>query len=219
MEEKIIMDNIDEVLESLGKYGRWQMMHLLLVGFCTSFATAFSSLGIVFQGWTPPHHCAVDGKNFTLNQTIPFVIDANSGASSMDKCNMYEYPGQTNRNTTVPCQNGYTYDSDGYYTIIEEFSWVCDKAIMNSMAQTVYYSGVLFGSFCFSPFADYFGRKYTSIVTGVVAAMSHLIGGIVVNPVVFIITRFFTGTATMGLRRIDPLARGQLTTRRGESNS
>ncbi|XP_074660951.1 solute carrier family 22 member 6-B-like [Tubulanus polymorphus] len=192
------MDNIDEVLESLGKYGRWQMTHLLFIGFSTGFVTAFSSLGIVFQGWTPPHHCSVDGKNSTLNQTIPFVIDANSGASSMDKCNMYEYPGQTNRNTTVPCQNGYTYDSDGYYTLIEEvypvnqaikkgtvlflyeqFSWVCDKAIMNSMAQTVYYSGVLFGSFCFAPFADYFGRKYTSIITGVVAAMSHLIGGVV----------------------------------------
>ncbi|XP_074660954.1 organic cation transporter protein-like [Tubulanus polymorphus] len=116
----------------------------------------------------------------------------------MDKCNMYEYPGQTNRNTTVPCQNGYTYDSDGYYTVVEEFSWVCEKAILTSVSQTTYFGGVLFGSACFPPFADYFGRKYTTVITGILGAISHLVGGIVVQPAAFIFTRFVNGATDQG---------------------
>ncbi|XP_071963436.1 organic cation transporter protein-like [Antedon mediterranea] len=60
------------------------------------------------------------------------------------------------------CEDGWEYDHSQYSsTIIEDFDLVCDDGSKGSLAQSIYFGGLLVGSLIFGTLADYIGRKTT----------------------------------------------------------
>ncbi|XP_074660539.1 organic cation transporter protein-like [Tubulanus polymorphus] len=186
---------VEEALSHLGKYGLWQMGQLIWVGIFVYVAVPFSFLSIVFQGWIPPHTCALPA-NALKNESIPSILK--DGKLVYEQCYQYEIVGNVTLSNTVKCQNGYEFDRGNYYTFTEEFSWVCDAKYMNLLAKIMFYIGTLFGSIIFSAWSDATGRKYSVIVPGLLAALTHGLGTIPGQPVLFIVLRGFTGVFAMG---------------------
>merc|ERR1719259_160472 len=88
------------------------------------------------------------------------------------QCNMYavtldsldEFLEGTTRNTTelVSCRNvsGFTYDQSEFInTVVTEQDWVCDIGQRATDLFTVGTAGLIVGTFIFSAFADWKGRK------------------------------------------------------------
>ncbi|XP_074659926.1 organic cation transporter-like protein isoform X3 [Tubulanus polymorphus] len=129
-----------------------------------------------------------------MNQSIPYTT-SEDGEIKLDQCRQFK---SITDNTTVVCQNGYYYQSHGYYTLTEQFSWVCESNHMNALTMSLYFAGVLTGSIVAPPWSDYFGRKIPYIVCSLLFAVSMFLPIIFVNETLFITTRFFSGVFNIG---------------------
>ncbi|XP_074660498.1 solute carrier family 22 member 21-like [Tubulanus polymorphus] len=144
--------------------------------------------------WIPEHHCKLATVNQTVNQSIPYTT-SEDGEIKLDQCRQFK---SITDNTTVVCQNGYYYQSQGYYTLTEQFSWVCESSHMNALAMSIYFGGVVAGSIVVPPWSDYFGRKIPFIACSVLFAVSMFLPVIFVNQTFFFTMKFFSGVFNMG---------------------
>ncbi|XP_074655158.1 organic cation transporter protein-like [Tubulanus polymorphus] len=184
---------VETVLNDLGKYGRYQIFQLFIIEII-GLPGAISTLGLIFQGWTPEHHCKLSTVNQTVNQSIPYTTNED-GEIKLDQCRQFK---SITDNTTVACQNGYYYQSHGYYTLTEQFSWVCESSHMNALAVTIFFGGILAGSIVAPPWSDYFGRKIPYIVCSLLLAVSMFLPVIFVNQAFFFAMKFSSGVFTIG---------------------
>ncbi|XP_074660534.1 organic cation transporter-like protein [Tubulanus polymorphus] len=184
---------VEDALKELGRYGRYQFLQIFLIEI-VSFASAFSSVGLMFQGWIPEHRCKLSTVNQTVNQSIPYTT-SEDGEIKLDQCRQFK---SITDNTTVVCQNGYSYQSHGYYTLTEQFSWVCESSHMNALIFSIFFGGIMTGSLLVPPWSDYFGRKRPLIVCSVLAAVTMFLSAIFVDPIFFAVMRFFCGIFNMG---------------------
>ncbi|XP_074660101.1 solute carrier family 22 member 21-like [Tubulanus polymorphus] len=184
---------VETVLKDLGRYGKYQIFQLFIIE-VVSLASPFPSFGLLFQGWIPEHHCKLSTVNLTVNQSIPYT-SSEDGEIKLDQCRQFK---SITDNTTVVCQNGYYYQSHGYYTLTEQFSWVCESSHMNPLMISIYFGGVLTGSIVVPPWSDYFGRKIPLIVCSVLCAVTMFLPAIFVDPTFFAIIRFFNGMFRVG---------------------
>ncbi|XP_074657798.1 organic cation transporter-like protein isoform X2 [Tubulanus polymorphus] len=187
---------VEAALKDLGRYGRYQMLQLFIIEI-TTLAMTMCMLGPVFQGWIPEHHCFLANYttvNQTLNQSIPYST-SEDGEIHFDQCRQFK---SSTDNATIVCQNGYYYQSNGYYTLTEQFSWVCESSYMNALVMSIYFGGVLAGGILVPPWSDYFGRKIPYIVCSLLLAVSMLLPAIFVNETFFITMKFFSGFFNTG---------------------
>ncbi|XP_074660099.1 solute carrier family 22 member 6-B-like isoform X1 [Tubulanus polymorphus] len=184
---------VEAALKELGGYGRYQILQLVLIEIAV-FGSAICSLGPIFQGWIPEHHCKLSTVNQTVNQSIPYTT-SEDGEIKLDQCRQFK---SITDNTTVACQNGYYYRSHGYYTLTEQFSWVCEFSHMNALMMTIFFGGFMAGSILLPPWSDYFGRKISFIVCSVLCGMSMILPAIFINQTFFTIMRFFSGMFNLG---------------------
>ncbi|XP_074659925.1 solute carrier family 22 member 6-B-like isoform X2 [Tubulanus polymorphus] len=184
---------VETALKDLGRYGRYQIFQLFIIDI-VRLSAAISTFGLIFQGWIPEHHCKLSLVNQTMNQSIPYTT-SEDGEIKLDQCRQFK---SITDNTTVVCQNGYYYQSHGYYTLTEQFSWVCESNHMNALTMSLYFAGVLTGSIVAPPWSDYFGRKIPYIVCSLLFAVSMFLPIIFVNETLFITTRFFSGVFNIG---------------------
>jgi hypothetical protein len=68
----------------------------------------------LIKGWSPPHHCTIP-DNATLNETVPGKYE--DGVFIPDKCLMFD---TQDRNRTIPCTDGWTFETGGWSTIVTE---------------------------------------------------------------------------------------------------
>ncbi|KAI0226039.1 hypothetical protein LSAT2_023287 [Lamellibrachia satsuma] len=99
---------LDEALEALGKYGRYQLLTYCLVGLVSAAAGTWQLFVIVFIGYINPHHCKVP-EDVPVERYIP--KDVSTGV--LLACRMYGNVS-AGGNDTVACTNGYTYDPAGF---------------------------------------------------------------------------------------------------------
>ncbi|XP_021473178.1 solute carrier family 22 member 5 isoform X1 [Oncorhynchus mykiss] len=166
----------------LGEWGPFQQMVFFLL--CLSIIpNGFTGMSIVFIGDTPSHHCLIPANaNITgewRNHSIP--LEEESGTVVLSKCARYKLdviksfsergyvPGIDVNVSEIQhetCLDGWEYDRGTYIsTIVSEWDLVCADKWKNPLTSSVFFCGVLTGSFLSGQLSDRFGRKHVLFAT------------------------------------------------------
>ncbi|XP_054610752.1 solute carrier family 22 member 4-like isoform X2 [Dunckerocampus dactyliophorus] len=163
----------------LGDWGGFQRQLSLLLCI-TMIPNGYCGLAIVFLAGTPAHRCRVPvhGLNLTAawrNVSIPLEEDDQPA-----KCSRYQLealqafseegvlPSEVNL-SSVPqegCLDGWEYDRSVYTsTIVSDWDLVCEDQWKKPLTSSLFFCGVLIGSFLSGQLSDRFGRKRVMFVT------------------------------------------------------
>ncbi|XP_060693282.1 organic cation/carnitine transporter 2-like isoform X1 [Hemiscyllium ocellatum] len=169
------MRDYDEITVFLGGWGPYQILAFFVLS-VSVFPNGFGGLSIVFVGDIPKHRCFIPGNlNLSeawMNRTIPLEQDKDKLQYS--KCRRYRldviknlseiFPDPDSVNISEvgqePCLDGWVYSKEQYIsTIVSEWDLVCNNAWKMPFSMSVYFLGVLTGSFVSGILSDRFGRK------------------------------------------------------------
>ncbi|TKS83098.1 Solute carrier family 22 member 5 High-affinity sodium-dependent carnitine cotransporter [Collichthys lucidus] len=172
------MTDYETATAFIGEWGPFQQQQFFLLAL-SIIPNGFTALSIVFLADTPPHRCLIpEHINLTdawRNSSIPLVVDTNSGDWVPSKCSRYKLedvvsfsdrgllPGadvNLSNVATEGCLHGWEYDRSVYTsTISTEWDLVCDDRWKNPMTSSLFFCGVLTGSFVSGQLSDRYGRK------------------------------------------------------------
>ncbi|XP_067899880.1 organic cation/carnitine transporter 2-like isoform X6 [Heterodontus francisci] len=164
------MRDYDEIIAFLGEWGPFQKIVFCLLSLSV-LPNGFCGLSIVFVGDIPEHRCLVPG-NLNLseawrNRTIPLVQEGDKLQYS--KCRRYRVDVIMNLSETFPdpdsfnmseveqepCLDGWEYSKDQYIsTIVTEWDLVCNNDWKGPFVASVFFVGVLVGSFISGQLSD-----------------------------------------------------------------
>nr|XP_057942632.1 organic cation/carnitine transporter 2-like isoform X2 [Doryrhamphus excisus]XP_057942633.1 organic cation/carnitine transporter 2-like isoform X2 [Doryrhamphus excisus]XP_057942634.1 organic cation/carnitine transporter 2-like isoform X2 [Doryrhamphus excisus] len=201
------MNDYDADTAFLGEWGGFQLRLVLLLCI-TMIPNGYCGLSIIFVAGTPAHRCRVPehGLNLTAawrNVSIPLQEDQQPA-----KCSRYRLeallafseegvlPSEVNL-SSVPqegCLDGWEYDRSVYAsTIVSDWDLVCEDQWKNPLTSSLFFCGVLVGSFLSGQLSDRFGRKRVLFFT--LASQTTLAFIQVFSPswMVFCILFFLTG--------------------------
>ncbi|XP_026226008.1 solute carrier family 22 member 5-like [Anabas testudineus] len=203
------MEDYDDATAFLGHWGRFQQTVFFLL--CASiFPSGFSAFSVVFVTDIPSHHCLVPEVNLTqdwLKAIIPVKVV--NGKQELSSCSRFRLdvvrnlsargfvPGRDVNLTDLEqeaCVDGWSYSTDVYQsTIVSEFDLVCGDQWKQPFTSTVYFLGVLVGSFFSGQLSDRFGRK--PILFGMMAVQTFFTFVLISSPswTVFCILLFISG--------------------------
>ncbi|XP_068014154.1 organic cation/carnitine transporter 2-like isoform X2 [Melanerpes formicivorus] len=176
------MRDYDAATAFLGEWGRFQRLVFFLLS-ASIIPNGFNGLSIVFMAGTPEHHCAVPpGANLSaewLNASIP--LETQGGQAAPSHCRRYRLaalrnfsalglrPGSDVELSSLeqePCLDGWEYSRDVYHsTIVTEWNLVCDNDWKGPLSTSLFFVGVLLGSFASGQLSDKFGRKNVLFAT------------------------------------------------------
>ena len=102
----------------------------------------------------------------------------------------------TSGNQTVPCDQGWEYDMEGYHVSISvEMDWVCDQAWIPALSQSCFFLGAIPGMIFFGWFADAYGRMPAIVLSNIICLISGMVTPFFPDSISFIILRFVMGLA------------------------
>ncbi|XP_048851376.1 solute carrier family 22 member 4-like [Brienomyrus brachyistius] len=174
--------NYEDVTLFLGQWGPFQRAIFFLLSL-SIVPNGFTGMSIVFLGDTPPHHCRIpEDANLSAawrNSALPLVEE--SGALRQSRCSRYKLhviktfsdkgylPGIDVNVTEIQqegCKDGWVYDRGTYIsTIVTEWDLVCDDNWKVPLTSSLFFCGVLLGSFASGQLSDRFGRKLVLFAT------------------------------------------------------
>ncbi|XP_072256942.1 organic cation/carnitine transporter 2 isoform X3 [Pyxicephalus adspersus] len=176
------MRDYDEATSFMGEWGPFQLTTFFLLS-ASIIPNGFTGLSAVFLAATPEHRCRVpDSANLSLawrNFSIPW--EEKDGALIQSRC--WRYKLETLRNYSdlglLPglqvnlseikkekCLDGWEYDRDTYHsTIITEWDLICENDWKGPLTTSLFFLGVLIGSFVSGQMSDRFGRKKVLFAT------------------------------------------------------
>ncbi|XP_045131799.1 organic cation transporter protein-like isoform X2 [Portunus trituberculatus] len=208
--------DIDAVFKEIGEFGSYQRRIYFLLCLPAIFVGA-GNLAQVFIAATPKYRCVVPlcDANISnplyyqpfLNFTIPYNIKDNS----WDGCQRYQrlhndhscIPEDFSKNITEECREGKAFSTDIYSsTIVSEFNLTCNAAWKAEMSQTIYFSGVMVGSFLFGIVGDLIGRKKTLMIAVLCMTVSGTVCALVAALPTLFSCRFFNAMMTTGVFQI-----------------
>ncbi|KAK3099008.1 hypothetical protein FSP39_025214, partial [Pinctada imbricata] len=181
-----VMD-ADAILTALGAHGRFQWLIFFALTFIY-MRGAWPVLAILFIGGDPGHYCKTD-TNSSLEISIPKSADG-----EYEKCSMYD---PMDLNSTVKCQDGWTYGEEFDSTIMSDWNLVCDKDYMVDLSSTIYMAGSAAGALFLTPFADVFGRKYIILSFLIIQGAIGFGTAFADDYILFTVLRFFIGLLNM----------------------
>ncbi|XP_069754324.1 organic cation/carnitine transporter 2-like [Narcine bancroftii] len=168
------MRDYEEIVAFLGEYGPFQKLIFLLLSFSV-FPNGFTGLSIIFVGDVPDHRCSIPANlNLSeawMNRTIPLVPGDDPHYS---KCSRYRLDVIVNLSETFPdpdlvnmsgveqepCLDGWEYSREQYIsTIVSEWDLVCNDDWKSPLSMSMFFIGVVTGSFISGQLSDRFGRK------------------------------------------------------------
>ncbi|XP_063058342.1 solute carrier family 22 member 4 [Engraulis encrasicolus] len=185
----------DDRTSFLGDWGPFQQIVFFLLC-CSTIPNGFTGLSIVFVGDTPPHHCHIPAHhNITArwrNVSIPWEGQVRgSGTVRLSRCTRYNIDAIKNYSdkgyepwidvnvSEIPlevCKDGWVYDQQQYTsTIVSEWNLVCGDDWKSPMTSSIFFVGVLAGSFVSGQMSDRFGRKVVLFTTMAVQTIFTLI--------------------------------------------
>ncbi|XP_072446684.1 organic cation/carnitine transporter 2-like isoform X4 [Chiloscyllium punctatum] len=175
------MRDYDKITAFFGEWGPYQILTFFVLSLSV-FPNGFGGMSIVFVGDIPEHRCLIPGNlNLSeawMNRTIPLEQDKDKLQYS--KCRRYRldvirnlseiFPDPDSVNISEvgqePCLDGWVYSKEQYIsTIVSEWDLVCNNAWKMPFSMSVYFLGVLTGSFVSGVLSDRFGRKAILFVT------------------------------------------------------
>ncbi|XP_023818286.1 solute carrier family 22 member 5 isoform X2 [Oryzias latipes] len=203
------MKNYGDAVAFLGQWGRFQQAVFFLL--CASIMpNGFGAFTLVFMNDIPSHHCRVPESNLTeewLTSVIP-LTEVN-GKQELSKCSRYRLDVVRNLSARgfIPhkdinlsdielegCVDGWVYSKDIYQsTIVTEFDLVCTEQWKQPFTSTIFFVGVLLGSFFSGPLSDRFGRKPVLFATMAAQTIFTFLSVFTTTWIWFIILLFING--------------------------
>ncbi|XP_038076486.1 organic cation transporter protein-like [Patiria miniata] len=211
---------VDDIIPLLGNFGFYQFVLICYLGL-NNIVGCFTSLGNVFYAAETDHWCNVlpnencsNWAEFQDNCTDVkksiFLPPPENGSDSeypYSNCKQWQLPDGYVFDPYVPlsdydgftyvdvlCKNGWEFDTSQYKTTtISEFGLVCDQGSLPSLAQTIYFSGLLVGSFVGGSFSDWIGRKKVIIIGQCLWVAGVLATTFSVNIYMYMAVRFISG--------------------------
>ncbi|NXC54774.1 S22A5 protein, partial [Aleadryas rufinucha] len=165
------MRDYDAATAFLGEWGRFQRLVFFLLS-ASIIPNGFNGLSIVFLAGTPEHWCVVPrGANLSgewRNASIP--LELRGGQEAPSRCRRYRLLSST---AAVPGPpeaaappDGWEYSRDVYRsTIVTEWNLVCANDWKGPLSTSLFFVGVLLGSFISGQLSDKFGRKNVLFAT------------------------------------------------------
>ncbi|XP_069100853.1 solute carrier family 22 member 4-like [Pleurodeles waltl] len=177
------MRDYDQSISFLGEWGPYQLTIFFLLS-ASTIPNGFNGMSVMFLSATPEHRCLVPaGANLSAawrNASLPLEKQAD-GTLAESRCRRYRLPLLTNfsaRGLTpgvdvdlseVPqekCLDGWSYSTDVYSaTTATEWNLVCDEDWKGPLTTSLFFAGVLVGSFISGQLSDRFGRKLVLFAT------------------------------------------------------
>ncbi|XP_032067291.1 solute carrier family 22 member 4 isoform X1 [Thamnophis elegans] len=186
------MRDYDEIIAFLGEWGPYQRLIFFLLS-ASIIPNGFNGMSAVFLAGTPEHRCRVPANaNLSaewLNASIP--LEERDGRQVLSRCSRYSLqalinfsawnlvPGRDINLSQVKreeCLDGWEYSREVYLsTIVTEWNLVCDNDWKAPLTTSLFFVGVLLGSFISGQLSDKFGRKAILFATmGVQTGFSFL---------------------------------------------
>ncbi|XP_052053253.1 solute carrier family 22 member 4 isoform X1 [Apodemus sylvaticus] len=176
------MRDYDEVIAFLGDWGPFQRLIFFLLS-ASIIPNGFNGMSVVFLAGTPEHHCLVpDTVNLSSswrNNSIP--LEMKDGRQVPQSCRRYRLttianfsalglePGQDvdlEQLEQESCLDGWEYSQDVFMsTIVTEWNLVCEDDWKTPLTTSLFFVGVLCGSFVSGQLSDRFGRKKVLFAT------------------------------------------------------
>ncbi|XP_043321944.1 solute carrier family 22 member 4 [Cervus canadensis] len=170
------MRDYDEVTAFLGKWGPFQRLIFFLLS-ASIIPNGFNGMSVVFLAGTPEHRCRVpDTANLSSawrNHSVPVRLQ--DGREVLQSCRRYRLEKIVNfsalglepgRDVDLEqleqegCLDGWEFSQDIYLsTIVTEWSLVCEEDWKTPLTTSLFFVGVLLGSFVSGQLSDRFGRK------------------------------------------------------------
>ncbi|XP_059947903.1 solute carrier family 22 member 4 isoform X1 [Mesoplodon densirostris] len=170
------MRDYDEVTAFLGEWGLFQRLIFFLLS-ASIIPNGFNGMSVVFLAGTPEHHCRVpETANLSSvwrNHSLPLQLQ--DGREVPHSCRRYRLATIVNfsalglepgRDVDLEqleqegCLDGWEFKQDIYLsTIVTEWSLVCEDDWKTPLTTSLFFVGVLLGSFVSGQLSDRFGRK------------------------------------------------------------
>ncbi|KAJ8026959.1 Organic cation transporter-like protein [Holothuria leucospilota] len=216
----------DDILIKIGEFGRYQRRIYFLICLL-GIPVASINLSQVFLAQPTDHWCAVKEWKTDVdecmelrsdkdeyykcmykfrNASIP--IEMEDEVYSYSQCRKYDanytswdsdyFAGDTT-NDTIECDEGWNYDTYEYKrTIITDFDLVCDQKTFVELAQSIYFVGVLVGSFFFGSLSDLVGRRLAVTFAAIFSAIFQAATALSPTFWAYTMFRFFVGSCNIG---------------------
>uniref|UniRef100_A0A3P8TU12 Major facilitator superfamily (MFS) profile domain-containing protein n=1 Tax=Amphiprion percula TaxID=161767 RepID=A0A3P8TU12_AMPPE len=197
------MQDYDDATAFLGHWGPFQQSVFFLLG-ASILPNGFGAFSLVFLTDMPSHHCLVPEVNLTQewNEVV-------NGKQELSSCSRYRLdvvrnlsaqgyiPGRDVNLTDLEqedCVDGWSYSKDIYRsTIVSEFDLVCGEQWKQPFTSTIYFLGVLAGSFISGQVSDRFGRKPVLFATLAIQTIFSFVGIFAPSWTVLSIILFISG--------------------------
>ncbi|XP_067422686.1 solute carrier family 22 member 4 [Emydura macquarii macquarii] len=170
------MRDYDELIAFLGEWGPFQRLVFFLLS-ASIVPNGFNGMSAVFLAGVPEHRCRLPpGANLSrewLNASIPREVQG--GREGPSRCRRYRLESLANfsalglqpgRDVDLSqleqekCLDGWEYSRELYLsTIVTEWNLVCDDDWKTPLTTSLFFVGVLIGSFISGQLSDRFGRK------------------------------------------------------------
>ncbi|XP_077148771.1 solute carrier family 22 member 20-like [Ranitomeya variabilis] len=160
----------NDVLESLGGVGCFQILHTILLLIPVAMLSCHNLLQN-FTGAVPEHYCKLPSTNVLNNKNKTHLIKQ---FTSLDqdqqpwRCVQFQKAKDLLLTSTSKamegknieyCKEGWTYDQSIFSsTIVTEWNLVCNQIPLRQVARSIYMTGVLLGALVFGTLADKLGR-------------------------------------------------------------
>ncbi|KAL2077663.1 hypothetical protein ACEWY4_027167 [Coilia grayii] len=175
------MKDFDEETAFLGDWGPYQKLIFILLSL-SSIPNGYVGMSMVFLADIPPHHCRVPFLNSSyggLGYNLSIPTEVLKGETILSRCRRHseqEDSDAGNRNDTEGCLDGWVFSKERYVsTIVTEWDLVCDHDWKTPFTVTVFFLGVLVGSFLSGIISDRYGRKIIFFATMAVQTVFSLI--------------------------------------------
>ncbi|XP_007905057.1 solute carrier family 22 member 4 isoform X2 [Callorhinchus milii] len=158
------MQDYDEAIAFLGDWGAFQKTVFFLLS-VSVIPNGYVGLSMVFLADTPQHHCrlpdSLNGTTGEANLSSLLPVEEVDGEMIYSRCRRYKTPATDALNATTretePCVDGWEYSTDRYIsTIVTQWDLVCDSNWKGPLCTSMFFIGVLCGSFLSGQLSDRF---------------------------------------------------------------
>ncbi|KAJ0026799.1 hypothetical protein NQD34_017799 [Periophthalmus magnuspinnatus] len=213
------MTTFDDILEEVGKFGPCQKRIFGLLCL-VSMPWAGIYVGIVFQGFTPPHWCRQpevqeqrQACGWTLQDSVKMSVPLVNVSGELQPSSCLQYDVELNQSAlsceqsqdldlshspTSSCRHGWEYDYEGRRSFVTEFDLVCSDAWLVDMYQATLNVGFLIGSIAIGYLADRFGRKLSFLMSNLLNGITGILVAVAPNYVSLLVFRTLYGFGVKG---------------------